>query len=360
MTDMKKLYDFLGYARQQTGPRLSLHQRSHRSHPENRADPIVYKNTLQELQKQLIEGPIPRRDWWPAWQAMEGLLDDQDFWNHTPDGIIVLAAGERMQVFPLEYPVENQHHIGNHFHLLPLFRFENVLGDAYLVDLSRDRFTMHLVNPQSLHEVRTPQIKQSFPELFDDFDANANLRVGSFGGKDGMHYGHRARPEELQKDRDKYFRYLSDSFSRLHRDSGMHFILAGTTDTLAHYQKIASSHKYLDGTIDKPLDTMDEKEVLLLAAAIMKPLIEKELGILQTQASNAKNEGKVLHSLAEMLPAAEEGRIQKLILVSDLKEADRDKAAALVDSALAAGAEIISLQARDRLLDQDYTAILRY
>ncbi len=360
MTDYNKLNDFLTYARAQEGPKVSLHLKTHRVHPDNKADPINYKNAVQDLQRQFEEGPHPRRDWEPIIKRMEQLLENQDFWTHTPDGIVVLAAGERMEVFPLQHDVKPMHRLGSHFHMLPLFRLEDSLGDAYLVDLSRDRFSMYLVSPQSLHEVETPEVKQSFPELFDDFDANANLRVGSFGGKDGMHYGHRARPEELEKDREKYFRYLSDSFERLHRDSGMHFILAGTTETVAHFQKIASGQKYLDGTIDKPLDAMDEQDILQQASVIMRPLVDQKLSTLTTEISNAGSANKASHDLGDIAQAAKEGRVGKLVLVDDPRDDQLDTLAAIVDDTLLNGGEVLAVAPQDRPLERDYSAVLRY
>ncbi len=360
MTDMQKLHDFLTYTTTQDGPRISLHLKTHRMHPDNKADPINYKNAVQGFQRQLEEGPHPRRVWEPTIKRMEQLLEDQDFWNHTPDSILALAVGNRMEVFPLNYTTQTIGLLGTAFHLLPLFRLEDTLGDAYLVDLSRDRFSMYLINPLSMHEVQTPDVKQSFPELFDDFDANANLRVGSFAGKSGMFYGHRARPEEVEKDREKYFRYLSDSFARLHRESGMHFLLAGTTETVTRFRQIATGQKYLDGTLDKPLDDMTEQEVLKEAEAIMRPLIDQKLNALTTEISNAQSSGKASHDLGEIAQAAKEGRIARLVLVSNPKEDQLETLGRILGDALQTGAEVLTVTPEDRPLDRDYTAVMRY
>lgn len=361
MIDIRKLNDFLGYAREQEGPKISLHLKTHRAHPDNRADPINYKNAVQDLQRQLIEGSIARRDWEPAIKLMELLYDDQNFWEHTQEGIVVLAAGDRLETFQLQYSVRNLHRIGSHFHLLPLFHLDEVIGYVYVVDLSRDRFSMYLVNPLGSSQVATPEIKQSFPELFDDFDAKAtNLRVGGFGGKVGIHYGHHARPEEVEKDRTKYFRYLADSFARLHKETGMHFILAGTMDNIAHFRQIMGDQKYLDGTIPKPLDAMDERDILKEVTAIMRPLEVRELGLLETELSNARSSGKAATNLGDMLTAAREGRIAKLVAVDDIKDDQLDAMAKVVDHALQGGADILVVNPKDRPLELDYSAILRY
>lgn len=360
MMDLRQLNDFLGYARQQEGPKISLHLKTHKAHPDNRADPINYKNAVQDLKLQLQNSPIPRRNWEHTIKKMEELQDDQGFWEHTREGLVVLAAGERTAVFSLEYSVHSMHRFGSHFHLLPLFHLDDVLGYVYLVDLSRDRFTMHLVNPLGMNQVDTPQIKQSFPELFDDFDANSNLRVGGFSGKDGMHYGHRARPEELQKDRDKYFRYLADNFARLQKDTGMHFILAGTVDTIAHFRQIAGGENYLDGTITKPLEAMDDKAILKEVTAIMRPLEERELARMATEINNAKAGGKAAFDLGDIKKAAQEGRIHRLFISYGVKEEQLNAVAAAVDHALEGGAEIIVTNEKDRLLGQEYAAIMRF
>jgi hypothetical protein len=342
MIDSYRLLDFLTESRGAEGLRVSVYIPTHRIHPDNKADPILYKNQLQQLQAQL-EKDHPPREWEGQIKRMGDLLEDGDLWRHTAQGLGVLAAGERTESFILERAVEPMNSAGKHFHLLPLFHQDERMRDAMLVDLSRDRYMAYQVNQYQIAPMRLEDVKDSFKELFSDFDLDSN--------RDQL---------ERRKDREKYFRYLDEEFLKLHKEQGLHVILAGTKDTLAQFKSLAQGTQYLDGVIDQPLETLSDKQTLAAVKDILQPLYEGWLAALHTELSNAQNAGKVLTDLGEIKDAAKEGRINKLVMGAQppfgtIKTIDQ-----VMDDALQAGAQIVVVDQADKPLGRDHAAILRY
>ena len=72
-------------------PCLSLYQPTNRNFPENRQDPIRYKNLMKKLEESL-SGAYPKEDLEHLLKPFRELGEDRDFWNHTRDGMAVLAS----------------------------------------------------------------------------------------------------------------------------------------------------------------------------------------------------------------------------------------------------------------------------
>ena len=352
MIDSNRLLDFLTASQDEEGLRVSVYIPTHRIHPDNKADHILYKNQLQQLQAQL-EKDHPPREWEGQLKRMSALLEDGDLWRHTAQGLGVLSAGDRTESFILERTVEPLHAVGRHFHLLPLFHQDEQVRDAMLVDLSRDRYLAYRVNQYQTTPLRLEEIKDAFTDLFNDLDVDADRDSGGYTGN------HRANVER-EKDHEKYLRYLDAGFSKLYREQGLHIILAGTRATVAQFNKLAQGTQYLDGVIDQPLETLSEKQILAAVKDILRPLYQDWLGILNTELSNAQNAGKALTDLGEIRDAAKEGRVGKLVIGAQPPAGTMKTIDQVMDDALQAGAQIVVVDQADNPLGRDHAAILRY
>ncbi len=310
------------------GLKASVYLPTHTAYPDNRQDPIVYKNLLQEMEKDLA-ARLPRRDWQDVLAGLAGIQHDVEFWNHTTQGLGVLSAGGQTETFLLDSHVPAQWYVGEHFHLLPLYPLMDSISHAYLTDISRDRFRIFEVSQEGLRELELPEVKTSFPALFDDYDPNATLRTGSYQGTSGAFHGHGGRPEQADKDTEKYHRYLSDAFQKLNRETGYPMILAGTETSVQQYREIARGSFYLDHAITQPLESLSLKDAMTEVKAALRPYLEKRLTQLNTDISNKRNAGKAVHELDEIRDAAAQGRIDTLILPGAVKDSQR----ALVDAA---------------------------
>lgn len=361
MQNKFSLYQFLAKARDPQLPRISLYLPTHRVQPDNQQDPIQFKNLLQQAEKRLTEEEAyPRRQWQQAIDRLKALHEDDTFWPYTTEGLAVLAVGDELEVFKLFYAPRAQVHVGQHFHLLPLLGLFERLDAAYLVDISRDRFAAYRVNRYSMEPVQPGDVKASFPELFRDFDPNADLNVGTYSGLTGTHHGHRAKPEEVEKDREKYFRYLDESFAGIHREEGLPFILAGTTENVAAYRSFAKGNFYTEGAIEQPLHSLEEPQILAQVREILTPLYEQSLGKVGNRVRQARQDGKAEADLGRMLAMAQEGRVAELVADMAQPEGNENRLDKVIDALLETGAELTVLRDSAPVMEGDAVAILRY
>ncbi len=335
-------------------PRVSIYMPTHRKSPDNKQDPILYKNSVAEA-KRLLEEKYSAREAEPVIQKLESLLDDQGFWNHTADGLAVLAETEDLKTFHLEAGMPQKVVVDHQYYMVPLIQYLDPAGTGYLLDLSKDRFYLYRVTRNRIEEVEQDEIKSKFSELFDDMDANADLNFGRYGDGGGtVYHGHRSKSAEEEKDREKYFRYIDTSLPDLIGESPV--ILAGVSDNVAEYKNFAKGEFYTEMTIDKPFHSMDKDEQLKSVREVLAPRHKEQVEALEERYGTLQAQNRTGNDLKELKEHAEAGRIETLIVAEDPKDTDMSELNHLVATTVATGGEIIVVDASE----EPARGILRY
>lgn len=100
-------------------PCVSLYQQTHRHYPDNRQDPIRFKNLVRRADASLRQRYPDVSDLLAPFRA---LGEDAAFWNHTLDGLAVLGARGLFRVFLVQRPVRELVVVADTLHLKPLLR----------------------------------------------------------------------------------------------------------------------------------------------------------------------------------------------------------------------------------------------
>ena len=340
-------------------PKASVYIPTHRAQPDNRQDPIVFKNQLKMLEEKMAT-LSPRREWGGMFEKMLTLVDDAALWTHPQDGLGVLAAEDRVEAFPLDQAEGPLFYLGDSFHLLPLYPLNGPSSRAYLVDIGRDRFTLYQASHEGVEKMPPADIKDSFAELFNDIDGDANPQEPSRSDPGGGFHGQGAVKPEDDKNREKYFRYLDDAFGALYKKDGLPFMLAGTLDSLKEFRATAKGTFYLDEGIEKPLSAMKPNEIPDKIRQILKPHADKFLGEMRTLISNKRNENKAIRDPMEIASLAEEGRIDMLILPGRLRENEQARLDKAVEQVLLNGGKVYSDRTNALDVPGGRLALLRY
>ncbi len=341
------------------GLKVSLYLPTHRAFPDNRQDPIQYKNLLQQLEAEL-EKHHPRRDWQAMMDRLKALLDDTDLWLYATEGLAVLAAGEQVHTFRLDAPAGPLYTLGEHLHLLPLYPVLPPLEAVYVADISQDRVNVQRASREGLAPMELPELKKTMSELFEDFDAEGNLRTGSYGGAHGAFHGHDSRSEGVARDRVKYFRYLDDAFAKLIKDSHLPMILAGTTASVTEFRQVAKGNFYLSQGIDRPLEALSADEAMKQITKLIKPRLEQELNSLKTLIINKQKDNKTTQELAAIREAAQSGRVEALLLPGTLPANEQALLDEAISHTLQNGGQVYHDPEGLLALDSRRLALMRY
>lgn len=360
MTNRERLEKIILNNRSNEQPHISIYMPTHRSKPDNLQDPIVLKNLLQDLEKSLIE-QYPRRTWETTLKNLYELQKGvQSFWQYGKDGLAILAVDDEIEIFQLYYQPAPKVFLGENFHIISLLAYLETYDEVLVADLSKDRVKLYLANRYTNEPFESEAIKTSFPELFDDFDSNASLNFGSYTGNESAYHGHRAKPEEVEKDREKYFRYLDTTFGEIYKLEKRPVLLAGTVENIAAFKNVAKENVYLSAEVPKPLDSLDQKATQEALKEAMNPLLQKDREDLAGRLNKAIAGELVLHKTHDIEKAAAEGRIAELIVdLSKVIIQDKTLDEAVLE-AINTKAKISVLHKPLEGVETPYTALLRY
>jgi len=294
-------------------PKVTIMMPTSRKSPDNKKDKILFKNLIQKCRTVLEKKYSP-----PTYEKMleklYALHEDTMFWAYSKRGLVVLGSNENIETFKLNRDVKEEAKVSQVFDLRPIMAYEESIGIHYLVDLAKDRFKIYTISDKEINEMADHEIKDSFTQLFDDFDFEGNLNVGSYGGLQGMYHGHRDKSEEKTKDRNRFFRYLHKEFTNLHKENQSHFFFAGTKENIAAFKKLAQEDFYHDLAIEQPLSSMNHNKLDEKIESITNELKHDAIQKLSKEINDAYNKGKVIKDRENIFKAMKEGRLAKLYI----------------------------------------------
>lgn len=361
-----RLDQLLKQDRPENQPRISLFMPTHRRPPNNEGDPIRFKNLVTEAEKQLQE-QFPRRTWEEAIRNLRALHeDDPTFLQRTRDGIAVLASGDQLAVFHLLYQPEPAVFVTKSFHILSLLGYFESYDECFLAEIGTDRVRLYVANRYGFEPYFPENLVTRFHDLFDDFDKDADLNFGTYGGAGGatgagsMYHGHRTRSEMAEKDRDKYFKYLDEAFTELHKTEKRPVLLAGTSETLGHFHKLVKGKFYLAETINQPLDSLEDQEIQERIREAMDPMFQDALEKIQNRLRRAESDGRIETRVDKIEAMAKEGRVDELIVDQSRILANDVTLDDAILHAVQGGTSLTVLSEGIEDLSSPYTAILRY
>ncbi len=94
------------------------------------------------------------------------LAEDRIFWNHTLDGLAILAADNKCVVYNLQRPVKELVVVSDSFHIKPLIRIFQSADRYHLLGLNRNEFTLYEGNRYGFEEVEMdPNIPRTIKEV---------------------------------------------------------------------------------------------------------------------------------------------------------------------------------------------------
>lgn len=343
------------------GTVLSLYQHTHRRGPDVDQGPIQFKNLMREaeekLEPHLERGVLPR-----IMEKLEQIQRNTDFWRHRTEGLALFVVGEEVYTFDLPEHVQNKVYVAQVPHVLPLIEVYQKLNPHYVLELYKDKFTLYHGDGQQLEELDSEDLPKAFRELFDDLDSESKFHAGSSAGGrsiSAMH-GIRTKPEEAEKDKDKYYHYLSNNLTPLLKDLDEPVILAGLTENIADYRQVIDDKIYADEALDKPIRDLGEDGYAQRVREILDKKYKQRVDGLMESLERALANGGASTVQEEIRSALEMGRVESLLIRTEFKEDSRQQLDQLVHATYAQGGDVIMVPVTTDAMDKSLAALYRY
>jgi hypothetical protein len=302
-------------------PCLSLYQPTHRAYPENQQDPIRFKNLLKSLEQSLRQ-KYTTRDVKPLLQPFQDLSANQDFWNHTQDGLAVLGAPGLFRVYRLQRVVPELSVVADSFHIKPLIRILQSSDRYQLLGLNRREVKLFAGNRDALDEIEpAPGVPRTITDALGDELTEPHLTVASYGtGAAGpaMRHGHGAKKDEVDLDAERFFRAVDRAVLEHHsRPSGLPLILAALPEHHSLFRQVSQNSFLVSEAVDIHPDALSGEALRERAWRVIEPRYLARLATLVDEFGKAKSNGLGSEDAALIAEAAAAGRVATVLIEAE-------------------------------------------
>jgi hypothetical protein len=325
-------------------PCLSLYLPTHRNVPHNTVDRPAYQHLLEAFELALglahSRGETER-----LLHPFRVLAGDHHFWEHTRDGLAILAADGKARGFLLQRPVKPLALVTGRFHLLPLVRIVSSLERFMILALtSREAavyeatawhdvaggpaghdVTIGPLDPVPLERSTAPDSAAPLArgEVVDEVVREPHRvyrEMGPSGRADTrvVHGGAGSKQDDIDKDTEIFLRHVDAVVDgKASRRTGLPLLLVAAAPLAATFRGLSNNPLLLEDYVplDPHLLSLGQlaATVAPVFAAARARRIERELHAFHL----ARERGLTAESLAEIAAAAVAGRIAVLLVEAE-------------------------------------------
>src|SRR5699024_5094633 len=257
------------------GPFISLYQKTERHSMNSKKDLIKFNNLIQEI-KNSLKQKYSQEEIEKLIQPFKDIAENRTFWNHSKDGLAILANPNKCVVYRLQRPVKELAVVSDSFHIKPLLRNFQSADRYHVLGLDRDKFTLYEGNRYGFEEVKLDKdILRTRVKILGEDHPDYYLSQGSYGGTGGtaMFHGHGSRKDEIDKEIEKYFRYVDkfvlDNYSN---PEGIPLILAALDEHHGLFRNISNNNHLLEKGIKKDYETLSIDQIREEAWKVIEPV----------------------------------------------------------------------------------------
>jgi hypothetical protein len=332
------------------------------------ADRIALKNLTKEGLEQFRAAGADKRDLWPVEEAVDDLIEDDEFWRFQAHSLAVFVTPDHIVTFRLPNALTAMVEASDRFHVKPLLRSVTWPQAAYVLALSQNA-------------VRVVEVAGDLPAVtvkVDGMPTDAASAVGKATVLDRSQKG-RIHGSEGQKVRlRQYARRVDQALRGLIHGGETPLILAANEPLDGIYRSVNSYPHLAAQGIAGNLDTQTDAELATAARAILDTLHREELASLHALFDARSKAGRATNDIAQAARAATYGAIDTLLVDIDevipgtvgddgsitLKDSPCAESYGVVDEiagrAFMSGARVLGVRRADVPGSASLAAILRY
>ncbi len=303
---------------ERTGPCLSLYQPTHRAFPERQQDPIRFRNLVKSMGESLRQ-KYPNREIEPLLAPFHALADNQEFWDHSLDGLVVLGSPDAMRVYKVQRAVPEFAVVADSFHTKPLMRIMQSSDRYQILAIDRNEARLFEGNRDQVDEI---PLATGVPRNLEDavrIDAERYRATRTHGRADpgvmGRHGTSDVKSDAIDADTERFFRAVDRAVTEFHsRPTGLPLLLAALPEHHHLFRKVSNNPNLLATGIDvHPKDLSAEQLRERAWALVLPTYLERLAGLVDAFGAGLAKQQATSH-LSEAARAAAEGRVATLLL----------------------------------------------
>ncbi len=303
---------------EKVGPLISIYLPVH-GQSEKKQDSVLFKNLARDVENELRQ-THSKRDIAPIQDLFVQLAEDISFWKHSQKGLAIFASLRQCIVYRLQQPVKALSVVADSFHIKPLIRMFQTDDKYQLLGLDGNEFTLFEGNRDNLEELTfDPKTPRTINAVLGDQFTQEYLSQGTSAGSNSpVHHGQGGRKDEIDIDREKFFRYVDkfvmDTYSK---PSKLPLVLVALSEHHNLFMKISNNPYLQSEGIKGSFRSFESEELREKAMAILAAIREKKTQTLLDSLNTAIANASGSDDLISVAKAAVEGRIGTLFVEAE-------------------------------------------
>lgn len=303
-----------------TPPCLSLYQPTHRHHPDNRQDPIRFRNLVRVLEASLRQ-KYAVRETRALLAPFAALGDDAPFWSHTLDGLAVLGAADRFSVLRLQRPVAELAIVADSFHTKPLLRIAQSADRYQILGLGRHTARLFEGSRDVLDEIEpAPGVPRHFTDVVGEAVGGVDRRKRVYGAGPGgtTRHGTDQQEELTASETERFFRAVDRAVLERHsRPSGLPLLLAALPEHHHLFRTLSRNPHLRAEGIEADPGALTLEQLRARAWELLEPGYRARLAELIERFGAAAAADRGTGDPARIARAAAAGRIGTLLIEAE-------------------------------------------
>ena len=246
------------------------------------------------------------------------LLDNQEFWSRTSDGLLLCAVPGSIHMFYLPIDTEAYVAVDDSFHLAPIFSLISDVQDYYVLAVAQHapalfKGSLNVLKPADLV---LPVSVESALNIDEQSPGEHQRSTERTNGSNGAYNG-RGGSKDLAEDDRRHFWRLLDNLITTQADTRLPLLLAGTVSEVAEYRAVSQYPRILEHSIAGSYGGLDANTLAAEAAEIIrKDLIEpfRQQTVSEYHRLKGEKPDQVTHKLVAVREAALAGRVGSLLI----------------------------------------------
>lgn len=316
LSQIKKL------AQQAANPSISLFLPTHRAGQDTQQDPIRLKNLLRDAEQHFLNSGMGPREVSALLQPAQALLNDSYFWWHQYDGLAVFMTADDFHYYRLPFCVEELLIIAPSYYVKPVLPLFTNNGHYYILAISQNAIRLFEGTRHSIGQIDLPDgIPTNLNEALqlDEPEKQLQMHTGTSPGRagTGMFHGQGSGAEEKEAGIERYLNLVDSGLKEIFGEQQTPLVLAGVDYLLPIYRRVSDyAHIMPEGITGSPEHLLPEA-LQEQAWPIVEPYFRQETEKFMAQYQQYAGTDKVTDNLQEIVAAAVNGRVDRLVLAVD-------------------------------------------
>ncbi len=263
----------------------SLYLPTHRRGKETQQDPVMLKNALREIERELVEKGLRLTEATEITASAWPLIEDTVYWSHQLDGLAMFLGRNDAYAFRLPLQFSEQVICENQFYIRPLLPMLTGDGRFYILRISQNNIRLLQCSRYTVSEVELRDVK-NVKEMLAQFDVDQSLSMrhasasGVQGrGAGGTHFhnhGEGGDDMDIKSRALEFFQHVDGKVREALDGETAPMILAGVEYMRAHY-RLASKYPFIANEgIDGNQDAVSDEDLARKGWELVAPQFQQE------------------------------------------------------------------------------------